>query len=96
MIACVAMAFILACAAYLTWPRKMFEREVLRASWLGGSEYLIRFRHVDGAVRAARGSCSVWHYEPSGDRCDSEEERWLADRWKALEWERVDAEASES
>jgi hypothetical protein len=92
------IAFGAALFSYAFWPdqlhalargRKPQKRELLESTYVGG-DYRLRIRWEDGREVMVRGSCTVFHYEPSGNRCDSSVERWCSARVTALEWARKD------
>lgn len=35
-----------------------------------------------------RGSCTVWHEYPGGERAPTYLEAWLCDRWTRLKWQK--------
>lgn len=50
--------------------------------WIDASEAKITITHL-GEVSVWRGSCTVWHQVPDGDRASTWLESWLCDRWHA-------------
>lgn len=63
--------------------------EFSSVSWEGATECTIELK--DG--RKYRGSGTVWHQHPSGDRASTFMEGWLFCRWEKSGWERVDEES---
>ena len=49
-------------------------------------EYCVVVRCKNGEEREFRGSCTVWHEYPSGNRAGTHIERWLSDREKSYQW----------
>ena len=49
---------------------------------------LIKMAYGD-EITTWRGTCTVWHKVPDGERASTWMESWLCDRWTAARWEKT-------
>jgi nitrogen fixation-related uncharacterized protein len=90
MIFVVPILVLLVTAAAIFWAVKQDKWEVTETRWLGHDlEIMIRTRKGE---RVARGSCTVFHWYPSGVRCSTFWEGRLNTIWQVAKWRRQNEE----